>query len=75
MVLQTRSYPGRAHVNGSHHNLTPTQRQLAPDSTRVAVRREVVRIPDDLSVHRGLRSSVVERRDARSTLGSQCSTN
>ena len=31
--------------------------------------------PDKLSVYRGLRSIVVERRGARSTLGSQCSTN
>jgi len=69
-----RVIPGRT-AGRTASRLTRTQRQLAADSIRRAVREDDVRSPDQSIVHRGLRSLVVARRGARSVLGSQCSTN
>jgi hypothetical protein len=52
---------------------TPLQRRFAVDSTHGTVRCPQLWIAHNRSVYRGLRPLVAERRDVRSSSGSQCS--
>jgi len=68
------SHPGAgdkmADRDVSDANSTPTRSRIGPPNHPM---REAL-FPVNRSVHRGLRSFVPERRGARMSLGSQCST-